>query len=208
MERWWSAPWVALVELSIGFIFYEIFQIKYTIRWRWVRYLFRYFQIFWIFLNISSGGVHLGWRWSSSGSGDRSIHRHHFHTTHTSHAHQAPCTLCILCTPSTMHTSHYSHCTPHHHPNRPHSHHFHSSCSSHAMQWRASPPWTQPQNLFNSVPSHILVWNVGTNVRVRGWENREIMQEKSDNPELELGERQENFGHITIYCCVRHFGEN
>ena len=28
------------------------------------------------------------------------------------------------------------------------------------------------------------------------------MQEKSDNPELELGERQENFGHITIYIAA------
>ena len=95
---------MALVEFSIGFIFYEIFQIKYTIRWRWVRYLFRYFQIFWIFLNISSGGVHLGWRWSSSGSGDRSIHRHHFHTTHTSHAHHAPSTM--HSTPCTLPSTH------------------------------------------------------------------------------------------------------
>ena len=28
------------------------------------------------------------------------------------------------------------------------------------------------------------------------------MQEKSYKPELELGERQENFGHIAIYCCA------
>ena len=28
------------------------------------------------------------------------------------------------------------------------------------------------------------------------------MQEKSDKPELELGERKENFGHTAIYCCA------
>ena len=28
------------------------------------------------------------------------------------------------------------------------------------------------------------------------------MQKKSDKPELDLGERQENFGHIAIYCCA------
>ena len=159
MERWWSAPWLDQFRILRNisdkmFLHNEVALGELLI-------ISKYFQIFWIFLNISSGGVHLGWRWSSSGSGDRSIHRHHFHRTHTSHAHQAPC------------TAHHAHftlltCTPHHHPNRPHSHHFHSSCSSHAMQWRASPPWTQPQNLFNSIPSHILVWNVSTNVRVRG----------------------------------------
>ena len=52
--KWWSAPWVALVELSISFIFYEIFQIKYTMRWRWVSsgsYLniSKYFEYFLIF---------------------------------------------------------------------------------------------------------------------------------------------------------------
>ena len=137
MERWWSAPWVALVEFSIGFIFYEIFQMKYTIRWRWVScrsYLdiFKYFEYFLIFQVVEC----------TLGGAGRALDQVIAQSTATTSTQPTPLMHTMHQAPCTAHHAHFPllTCTPHHHPNRPHSHHFHSSCSSHAMQWRASPP--------------------------------------------------------------------
>ena len=132
--------------------------------------------------------MHLGWRWSSSGSGDRSIHRHHFHTTHTSHAHQAPCTAHLA--PCTAQHAHFT-SKPSTQPPLPQL--LFLPCNAMACIDTLNPA-PKP---FQFHPNPYIC--LECQYKCKSKRIRKIMQEKSDKLELELGEREENFGHTAIY---------